>query len=61
MVSRKIITHLLSLVLITSALLILNYPILLNADLFAQFDEVAQAGFTINLMRGSPLTFYYPT
>ena len=61
MVGQKIITHLLALVLITAALLILNYPILLNADFFMQFDEVAQAGFTLNLMKGSPLTFYYPS
>ena len=60
MVTKKIITHLLSLALITAALLILNYPILLNADFFVQFDEVAQAAFTVNLMKGSPLTFYYP-
>ena len=32
MVGQKIITHLLALILITAALLILNYPILLNAD-----------------------------
>ena len=61
MVGQKIITHLVALVLITAALLILNYPILLNADFFMQFDEVAQAGFTLNLMKGSPLTFYYPS
>ncbi len=60
MVTKKIITHLLSLALITAALLILNYPILLNADFFVQFDEAAQAAFTVNLMKGSPLTFYYP-
>ena len=50
MVTKKIITHLLSLILITAALLILNYPILLNADFFTQFDEIAQAAFTLNLM-----------
>ena len=61
MVGQKIITHLLALILITAALLILNYPILLNADFFMQFDELAQAGFTLNLMKGSPLTFYYPS
>ena len=61
MVGQKIITHLLALVLITAALLILNYPILLNADFFMQFDEVAQAGFTLNLMKGSPFSFYYPS
>ena len=61
MVSQKIITHLFSFVLITAALLIFNYPILLNADFFVQFDELAQAGFTLNLMEGSPLTFYYPS
>jgi len=60
MVSQKIIKHLLSFALITAALIILNYPILLNADFFVQFDEVAQAAFTVNLMKGSPLTFYYP-
>ena len=51
MITKKIITHLLSLALITAALLILNYPILLNADFFAQFDEIAQAAFTVNLMK----------
>jgi hypothetical protein len=60
MVTKKIITHLLYLALITAALLILNYPILLNADFFLQFDEAAQAAFTLNLMKGSPLTPYYP-
>jgi hypothetical protein len=61
MVTKKIIIHLLYLTLITAALLILNYPILLNADFFLQFDEVAQAAFTLNLMKGSPLTAYYPS
>ena len=60
MVSRKIITHLLSLVLITIVLLIFHYPILLNADFFLQFDEAGQAGFAINLFRGDPVPFYYP-
>jgi hypothetical protein len=60
MVAKKIINHLLSLALITAALIILNYPILLNADFFLQFDEAAQAAFTVNLMKGSPLTSYYP-
>jgi hypothetical protein len=60
MFTKKIMTHIFSFILIIAALIILNYPILLNADFFLQFDETAQAAYTLNLMKGSPLTSYYP-
>jgi len=61
MLARKIINQLLSFFLIIVTLLILNYPILLNADFFLHYDELAQGVSVVNLYRGSPLLFYYPS
>ena len=58
---QKIMNQLLLFILIIVALLILNYPILLNADFFIHYDELAQGVSALNLFRGGPLLFYYPS